>query len=1163
MKTLWHFRLNKLLGLCWCVVLFLAATSLAQATTVTSINLASTNPTTAASPASWTVVFSSTVTGVDTTDFTLAQASGTTGASITSVSGSGTTWTVTANTGTSATGTLGLNLVDNDSIINATSTPLAGIGAGNGNFTGQIYTLVSPTPTLSKTASSSSAVIGDVVTFSITASNLFAVPLNDVVMTDTLPAGMTYVAQVATMGTVSIAGQVITWTVPSIPAASSAQLTLAISLSQQGTLINTVTSPGSTSKSAAILVLPTAATHFRLDEPVGSWSGAAGEVLDSGGTGLLGRRVTTSTSTTNTVLPSPTIASQNASVVGGFCNAGNFDSKAVVMVAANPLLQYKTKLSASAWIYPTAYPASDVYSILSNDINYEFHLNTSGKLYWWWGGSPRELTSNTKIQLNQWTHIAITMDSSAGREYIYINGVLDSNTNNWKGTLTDNPCNFYIGGDISTGPGCSLIPARNFRGMIDEVKLYTYELSAGEVKADMTLGRSCSGTFDHIQIEHDGNASVCAPEPVTIKACLDAACSTLYTGNVTVNLAPTGWVGGNTFTFSGGIAARQLSQATAGNVTLSTNSSSPTATNATRCFTGSTETCNLNFSAASCAFDAVEPGANPQTRIYTKLANAAFNIDVLALSASTTINTAYTGTAAVDLVDASSSGCPTGTGLNTSTNITFAAADKGRKQVSFNYPNATKNVRVRAKVGSSAPACSTDNFSIRPTSATLSTSATAAAPSISATPAIKAGTAFTIGAITSATDGYTGTLTLDSTKLTAQLPSSLTQQSGGIVGILTLSPVVQANASPSQSNNATWNEAGYLYAAAGALRDDSFTSVDANLPVGCNTASTCDCISDTSTTNYLSDTLVGSTGRYGCSVGNKTTKTFGRFIPHHFTVSSPTLTAACTVVSPFSYFGQDGFTTAFTLTAQNGTNGTTQNYSGNFAKLDLTSYTSYGFSTTTLPAGSNLSSSATAPIGSWINGIASVTAKHKISRPTAPTGETLITMSAAPTDGEVLSSTATALGSATRLRYGRIKLQNAYGSELLALPVPLEAQYWNGSSYVRNQLDSCTIIPASSIAMSSYTSNLNACETQIGYTSGTGLLSNGLSSLLRLTKPGTGNNGSVNLTLNLNSAAGNTCTSASTSAATSANLPWFGANPTSRETFGIYKTPIIYMRENF
>jgi len=111
--------------------------------TVTSINAASANPTAPATIVAWTITFSASVTGVDATDFTLVQSGGVSGASITDVTVSGTTWTVTANTG-SGTGTLGLNLVDNDTIQNGSGQKLGGTGAGNGNFTGQVYTVAAP-----------------------------------------------------------------------------------------------------------------------------------------------------------------------------------------------------------------------------------------------------------------------------------------------------------------------------------------------------------------------------------------------------------------------------------------------------------------------------------------------------------------------------------------------------------------------------------------------------------------------------------------------------------------------------------------------------------------------------------------------------------------------------------------------------------------------------------------------------------------------------------------------------------------------------------------------------------------------------------------------------------------------------------------------------------
>jgi MSHA biogenesis protein MshQ len=106
----------------------------------------------------------------------------------------------------------------------------------------------------------------------------------------------------------------------------------------------------------------------------------------------------------------------------------------------------------------------------------------------------------------------------------------------------------------------------------------------------------------------------------------------------------------------------------------------------------------------------------------------------------------------------------------------------------------------------------------------------------------------------------------------------------------------------------------------------------------------------------------------------------------------------------------------------------------------------------------------------------------------------------------------------------------------------------------------------SSIAMGNYLKQLNACETQITPTGNVAMVSGKLPGAgLVLTKPGLNNSGSVDLAVNVGSAAtGNTCVAAVQSPATAANLPWFGPNPGARATFGIYKSePLIYRRENY
>lgn len=113
--------------------------------TVLSITRANPNPT-ASSSVDFTVTFSETVVGVEVFDFSLAS-SGISGASITGVVGSTNVYTVTVDTGL-GNGTLGLNLVDDDSISDNYLNKLGGTGAINGDFTGEVYTVTKTAPAL-------------------------------------------------------------------------------------------------------------------------------------------------------------------------------------------------------------------------------------------------------------------------------------------------------------------------------------------------------------------------------------------------------------------------------------------------------------------------------------------------------------------------------------------------------------------------------------------------------------------------------------------------------------------------------------------------------------------------------------------------------------------------------------------------------------------------------------------------------------------------------------------------------------------------------------------------------------------------------------------------------------------------------------------------------
>ena len=109
------------------------------APSVSSVTRADSNPTNASS-VDFTVTFSELVTGVDIADFGLTTTGAVSGESVSGVSGSGDTYTVTADTGT-GDGTIQLDVLDDDTIIDLDSLPL------DGGFTsGEVYAIDKTSP---------------------------------------------------------------------------------------------------------------------------------------------------------------------------------------------------------------------------------------------------------------------------------------------------------------------------------------------------------------------------------------------------------------------------------------------------------------------------------------------------------------------------------------------------------------------------------------------------------------------------------------------------------------------------------------------------------------------------------------------------------------------------------------------------------------------------------------------------------------------------------------------------------------------------------------------------------------------------------------------------------------------------------------------------------
>lgn len=126
----------------------------------------------------YSVAFTEAVTGVDVTDFQLAL-TGTAAGTVSSVSGTGSVYTVTVGS-IAGVGGLGLNLVDNDSIVDAYLFPLGGTGSGNGNFAGQTYTIDRVVPTVSSITNLAGSQTADTAVFEV----VFSEPVSGVDLAD-------------------------------------------------------------------------------------------------------------------------------------------------------------------------------------------------------------------------------------------------------------------------------------------------------------------------------------------------------------------------------------------------------------------------------------------------------------------------------------------------------------------------------------------------------------------------------------------------------------------------------------------------------------------------------------------------------------------------------------------------------------------------------------------------------------------------------------------------------------------------------------------------------------------------------------------------------------------------------------------------------------------
>ncbi|MFM5315930.1 DUF6701 domain-containing protein [Aeromonas veronii] len=574
--------------------------------------------------------------------------------------------------------------------------------------------------------------------------------------------------------------------------------------------------------------------------------------------------------------------------------------------------------------------------------------------------------------------------------------------------------------------------------------------------------------IDHFQLDHSGQPLTCNPETVTVKACADAACSTLITDPVTatLSLTPTsasnGWIGGNTVTFSGGSTTVQLRNNTPTAVTIGVSGSTPTTKpfSTTLCKAGagtpSAAACTLNFADSGFFFDVPDTYSNQPQDVtisavkkddITKQCVPGFT-GVRSVGFWGTYNNPNTNSFGSKIsIDgnaiatyAGSVSSPTPTTLN----LTFDNQGKATlKKVT--YPDAGQMKLSASHNGSGETAglvmTGSDTFVARPVGLCITPPQGVCAAGDSSCPVFKkAGETFQVDikamAWESANDG--DICVGNQTTPNFSLPNIA-------LGSTLVAPNPGANAT---LGTTTYNHV----AAANSLNSVSQTVSEVGV--------------------FRITATPPANGYFNYTIPSAQSQPVGRFIPADFNLVSGDIVPAC---NAFSYMGQP-FGVMLDVLARNTTGVQTRNYTGPFAKGEA--YLSVANDKDGKSLSSRLRSLQPLP---WLDGRAALTTgssefvRLSGTQPDGPYKSLLFglymrdndgdrTLIASPNFNDAVVGNCSGSGCNARqidsvpmkAYFGRLQAGTAAGLASAPLAIPLQMQYYEGGNWLQNKEDKCT-----------------------------------------------------------------------------------------------------------
>jgi len=847
--------------------------------------------------------------------------------------------------------------------------------------------------------------------------------------------------------------------------------------------------------------------YYAMDES--SWNGTAGEVKDSSGSNNNGTRVgaAQTIATGHDCRAEDVPANASTATISAVNTALDVDTQ----VGSNGTMSFWYRANA-AWNGGGDRMLIDASSTANSTLFYAVLRNTGVLNFVVQRSTGAIINFSTAAQAfaaGTWVHVSVTWSFGTPRYQIYINGALStSNVTGGAGAIA-NVDTLYVGDNRGTyiGTAGNTGTGNSADGRIDEVHLYNYVRTTGQIVNDMNSTHLCPAP-DHFTITHDGYGINCVAETIGIGV-RDVANNPFlgYTQQITLDTGSGkgDWslVTGNG-TLTNGTAndgiATYLWAAADTSATFSLSYKEGAATINISAYQTSTPTIKdddtegtmtwspSGFTVTSSVLSNPPPGVIPALAS-PQIAGTNFTTYLTAYGVTPTdtqcgVIEAYTGAknlkfwstyvnpaTGTRLVTINAGNIATVEGASVAQSVTFT---NGQASVIAQYKDAgLMNIAMKDDTtgNPSLPTGirgSTGNIVVRPATFVLSgikrTSdnfLNPAAGSAGGAIFIAAGQTFS-ATVTAQESGGTATpnfgkeSTPESLRLTSALVLPVAGQNPAVGGATGFTAFTNGVAS---GTDFTWSEVGII----------------------------------TITPHIKDGDYLGAGDVVGATSGN-----VGRFIPSNFLVAQnvPSFQSGCS--GGFTYIGQPFvYATApvLSVTARAVSGSTTQNYTGAFFKLTNSSLTGRAYSavgatldTTGLPA--TTSDPAIADLGL---GLSTLTFSAGVGLAIARTTPIVpfnaqITLSINVLDTDAVAATnpivmgnpsGIAFIGGAEQRYGRIAFRNAVGSELLNLPLPMHAEYFQRTSagFTQSVADSCST--GMSLGLNGYGGNLNAGETCI------------------------------------------------------------------------------------